>query len=82
MGRSPPAGVPPRQVDGEGQEIVEIGSHQRGILEELEKAHIYIEQLHRRIEDRDRQIGDLTAKFAALEVVVNGMRGGTEFTSR
>lgn len=34
-------------VNANGQEVVEIGSHRRGILEELEKAHIYIEQLHK-----------------------------------
>ncbi|MFC1794924.1 hypothetical protein ACFL3Q_15220 [Planctomycetota bacterium] len=41
--------IPKAQVDGNGQEIVEIGTHQRGIVEELEKAHIYIEQLNNRI---------------------------------
>jgi hypothetical protein len=62
--------VPPRQVDGEGREIVEIGSHQRGILEELEKAHIYIEQLHRRLEDQDRQFEELSERFSALETAL------------
>ena len=34
------------EKDDEGREYVEYGSRMRGILEELEKAHIYIEQLH------------------------------------
>ena len=36
------------ETDAEGREYVEYGSQMRGILEELEKAHIYIEQLHGR----------------------------------
>lgn len=43
--------VPAARVDETGREIVEVGQHQRGILEELEKAHIYIEQLHREIQE-------------------------------
>jgi len=37
--------IPKQTMDENGQEIVEVGSHSRGIVEELEKAHIYIEQL-------------------------------------
>ncbi len=32
-------------VDGNGREIVEVGAHRKGIVEELEKAHIYIDQV-------------------------------------
>ena len=32
-----------------GDEIVEVGAHRKGIVEELEKAHIYISQLEKRI---------------------------------
>ena len=32
-----------------GKEIIELGRHQRGILEELEKAHIYIQWIHERL---------------------------------
>jgi len=41
--------VPGTTVDEKGREVIEIGAHRRGIVEELEKAHIYIEQLHKRI---------------------------------
>jgi hypothetical protein len=41
--------IPKASNDENGQEIVEVGSHRKGIVEELEKAHIYIEQLHARI---------------------------------
>ena len=36
--------MPGVQKDESGQEVIEMGSHRRGIVEELEKAHIYIEQ--------------------------------------
>ncbi len=38
--------IPKVTVDKDGLEIVEIGSYRKGIVEELEKAHIYIEQLY------------------------------------
>ena len=41
--------VPPVETDDEGKEIIEMGRHQRGILEELEKAHIYIQWIHERL---------------------------------
>jgi hypothetical protein len=54
--------IPRAEVDGSRQEVVELGMCRRGIVEELEKAHIYIEQLHRRIrglEERLAKGGDL-----------------------
>ncbi|MEM8964572.1 MAG: hypothetical protein AAGD38_24005, partial [Acidobacteriota bacterium] len=38
--------VPSRQVTEDGREIVEIGARNKGMLEELEKAHLYIVELH------------------------------------
>jgi hypothetical protein len=54
--------VPGVRKDENGFEIVEVGSHQRGILEELEKAHIFIEQLNNKIKAME-------AKLKALESV-------------
>ena len=51
-------------MDENGMEIVEVGAHRRGIVEELEKAHIYIERLHQRL-------NALEKKLASLEVGVN-----------
>ncbi|MBI2844080.1 MAG: hypothetical protein HYX78_11830 [Armatimonadetes bacterium] len=48
--------VSPRRVDENGLEIVDVGSHQRGILEELEKAHIYIERLNAKIKELENEI--------------------------
>ncbi|MCP4697732.1 MAG: hypothetical protein GY862_12905 [Gammaproteobacteria bacterium] len=38
--------VPKAQTDENGREILEVGAHRKGMLEELEKAHVYIEQLN------------------------------------
>ena len=48
--------IPKTQVDEEGKEIVEVGAHRKGIVEELEKAHIYIEQLHERIKALEEKL--------------------------
>ena len=51
--------VPPSKKDENGMDIVEYGSHLRGILEELEKAHVYIEQLLQRIDRLEARIESL-----------------------
>jgi len=58
------AAIPKAKVDENGVEIVEVGAHRRGIVEELEKAHIYIEQLNNRIKT-------LEEKLAKFEAVLN-----------
>jgi len=49
--------VPATTWDENGNEVLELGQHQRGILEELEKAHIYILSLHKRLEALESTIG-------------------------
>lgn len=51
--------VPRKELDENGQQIIEIGSHSKGILEELEKAHIYIHQLNERIKELEEKIEKL-----------------------
>ena len=41
--------IPKAKIDEYGNEIVEVGAHRKGIVEELEKAHIYISQLEERL---------------------------------
>jgi len=48
--------IPPATVDANGQEIIEYGATNKGVVEELEKAHIYIEQLEKRISDLERKL--------------------------
>jgi len=58
--------IPKAMTDENGREIVEVGAHRRGIVEELEKAHIYIDQLH-------KQNIALETRLAKLEVIVAQM---------
>jgi hypothetical protein len=51
--------IPKAEVNEEGLEVVEVGSHRRGIVEELEKAHIYIEQLHKRLKLLEEKLASL-----------------------
>jgi len=70
--------IPKAMVDKSGQEVIEVGSHRRGIVEELEKAHIYIEQMHKHINEQTEQnkvqsaqIKELTERLAKLETKDN-----------
>lgn len=59
--------IPKASVDKSGKEIVEVGSHRRGIVEELEKAHIYIEQIHMQIKKQNDAIQLLEKRIAEME---------------
>ena len=48
-------------------EVVEVGSHRRGIVEELEKAHIYIARLHGDIGVLRRELASLNERLAQME---------------
>jgi hypothetical protein len=53
--------IPEKRFDESGQEIVEVGAHRKGIVEELEKAHIYIAELHKRIKALETKLVRLEA---------------------
>jgi hypothetical protein len=66
--------VPPASQDENGQYVVEYGSLNMGMLEELEKAHIYIAQLNesirkqqKMIEDQQKTISELSEKVSRFE---------------
>jgi peptidoglycan hydrolase CwlO-like protein len=59
--------IPKAEVDKDGQEVVEVGAHQKGIVEELEKAHIYIEQLNAKNKELEAQNNELNLKHKSLE---------------
>lgn len=58
------------QNDDEGRAIIDLGSQTLGMLEELEKAHIYIEQLHTRLADAAKQNAKLEERLARVEAQV------------
>jgi hypothetical protein len=60
--------IPKAETDENGQEVLEVGSDRKGIVEELEKAHIYIEQLHKRIMTLEERLAKLESRAGANEV--------------
>ena len=54
-------GIPKGKMDEAGREIVEVGAHRKGIVEELEKAQIYIAQLHDRLKEQESRLAKLEA---------------------
>lgn len=65
--------MPKAMVDEHGYEVVEIGAHRRGILEELEKAHIYIHQLHEELQSKNNTIASLNDRLSRLEGMVEAL---------
>lgn len=51
--------IPKAKTDENGFEVIEVGSHRRGIVEELEKAHIYISQLEQKLKTLEERIDQL-----------------------
>jgi len=56
----PKAGEDNKAVD------IDVLSHQMGVLEELEKAHIYIEQLNGQLKQKNTELDELRHQFAEL----------------
>ena len=71
-------GVPARTVDSEGREIVEIGARSRGILEELEKAHVYVSQLNERLTQKEESITKLTEIVNAQQALLSELNAKLE----
>ena len=55
------------QVNAQGQGMVNVGVRSQGMLEELEKAHIYIEQLKAESDHKGQQIEALTQGMTELK---------------
>jgi hypothetical protein len=74
-----------RTVDESGREVVEIGSRMRGLLEELEKAHIYISTLNGRVADKEAQLAklaqqnsELAERLTRIEALLSVSKTGTK----
>ncbi len=50
--------------DKEGRAVIDMAARSQGVLEELEKAHLYIEQLHRRLAALEGALATLTEGVA------------------
>lgn len=51
--------IGPAVYSEDGREMMSLGSDRQAIVEELEKAHIYIAQLHERLESSDQELDEL-----------------------
>jgi trimeric autotransporter adhesin len=61
--------VPKASLDENGLEVVDLGARNKGVLEELEKAHIYIEQLNDALKTQKVMIAELRVEIDALKTV-------------
>ena len=59
--------IPKAEVDESGREILRVGAHRKGIVEELEKAHIYIEQLQNQIHSQNSLIQTMEKRLTKIE---------------
>jgi hypothetical protein len=63
--------VPKVKKDKDGNEIIEYGSHVKGMLEELEKAHLYIAKLNDVIKEQQEIMSKLSTKINILSKQAN-----------
>lgn len=61
--------VPAAMTDENGRDIVNLGARNKGVLEELEKAHIYIEQLNTAIQQQQAMITELKIEIEKMKSV-------------
>jgi hypothetical protein len=69
MGEKRLSGIPKRQEDASGQSLVDYGSFMRGLLEELEKAHLYIARLSSQLTNQQDELTRLSARLEAQPTV-------------
>jgi uncharacterized coiled-coil protein SlyX len=77
-----------RQLDEQGREFVEIGARMRGMLEEIEKAHIYIATLNDSIAQKDAELSklakqneELAERLARIEAMLSASKSEKKSSS-
>lgn len=51
--------------------MVEVGAHRKGIVEELEKAHIYISQMHTNASKMQIYVSQMEERITKLEQLLS-----------
>ena len=55
----------------DGEKIsLDIGKRHFGVLNELEKAHIYIERLNERLKEKEAEVSDMSERLVRLETLL------------
>jgi len=58
--------VPPAKLGEDGRPVIDLAAYQMGMLEELEKAHLYIQQIDDELKAGSEQISALEQQNAEL----------------
>lgn len=58
--------VEPAKSDDQGRGVINVAARSQGVLEELEYAHIYIDQLNNRVKQLERQAAERDATLNAV----------------
>ncbi len=58
--------LPRAEITVEGKGVIDIGARSQGLLEELEKAHIYIAQLNDRVKALSEAVADKESALAEV----------------
>jgi len=67
--------LPRAEVTAEGQGVIDVGARSQGLLEELEKAHIYIAQLNDRVKALSEAVRAKDAALAELRRDIEAIKG-------
>ncbi len=62
--------VEPEQYDEQGRAAIDLGARSTALLEELEKAHIYIAQLNERLNALSKRLDEKSAELEALKAKI------------
>lgn len=65
--------VQPATVNEEGKGVIDVGARSQGVLEELEYAHIYIDQLHSDVRELESEAQARDAKIAQLQATMQAL---------
>ena len=63
--------VGPGTYAEDGTPTLDVGTKMMGMLEELEKAHIYIDQLHKELRSKDAKIAQIDTRISKLEALLS-----------
>jgi hypothetical protein len=66
--------LPRAEVTADGKSVIDVGARTQGMLEELEKAHIYISQLNDRVKALSEAVGARDAALAELRREIEAIK--------